>query len=212
MITYNNNNYYKYSDIFSIEKPLYYELVYNFIRRLSIEYPYFINWYSNLFTDDKELKSDREIIICESNYKIVGLAILKSSEYEKKICTLRVDRKYQHQGIGKKLMQLSLEWLECDYPVITMHKSKQVQFDSLLKYYGFKLEQKQMHYYSIFSTEYVYNGELPDKKLFFNKFEIMDMQNVYRSFIKLGKYDIDEFIEECINIWCKREMNRMIIG
>ena len=210
MITYNNNYYYKYSDIPFFEKTLYYELIYKFVRRLSIEYPDFINWFNNLFTDSKELKLDREIIICESNYKIVGLAILKSSDYEKKICTLRVDRRYQHQGIGKKLIQLSLEWLEDDYPVITMHKSKQVQFDSLLKYYGFRLEQTQPHYYSIFSTEYVYNGELPEKSFFFNKFEIMDMQNIYRRFIKSGKYNIDEFIEECINIWCKREKNRMI--
>lgn len=39
----------------------------------------------------------------------------------------------------------------------------------------------------------------------------MDMQNIYRRFIKSVKYNIDEFIEECISIWCKREKNRMII-
>ncbi len=95
-------------------------------------------------------------------------------------------------------------------PFLTLLKNQQVQFDSLLKYYGFRLEQTQPYYYSIFSTEYVYNGELPEKSLFFNKFEIMDMQNIYRRFIKSVKYNIDEFIEECISIWCKREKNRMI--
>lgn len=160
MTTHNKNNYYKYSDIPFFEKPLYYELIYQFIRRLSFEYPYFINWYKGLFTSYNELKLDREIIICESNYKIVGLSILKSSEYEKKIWTLRVDRKYQHQGIGKKLIQLSLEWLENDYPIITIHKSKQIQFDSLLKYYGFKLEQELPYYYNTFDTERIYNNIL----------------------------------------------------
>lgn len=95
-------------------------------------------------------------------------------------------------------------------PFLTLLKNQQVQFDSLLKYYGFRLEQTQPYYYSIFSTEYVYNGELPEKSLFFNKFEIMDMQNIYRRFIKSVKYNIDEFIEECISIWRKREKNRMI--
>lgn len=51
-------------------------------------------------------------------------------------------------------------------PFLTLLKNQQVQFDSLLKYYGFRLEQTQPYYYSIFSTEYVYNGELPEKSLF----------------------------------------------
>ena len=39
--------------------------------------------------------------------------------------------------------------------MITLHKSKLSQFEKLLDYYDFELEQTQKHYYSIFGTECV---------------------------------------------------------
>lgn len=208
MITYNENQYFKYSELSAPEKPLYYELVFRFVRRLSWEYPDFLQWYEKLFTDEKELHSEREIIVCEKHFTIVGLAILKSDIFEKKICTLRVDKKFQRQGIGTRLMEMSLEWLEDDHPVITMHKMKQNQFAPLLQYYGFQLEQTQPHYYSIFGTEYVYNGTLPEKDFFFNKFELMDMQKLCQQFMKTGRYNFNEFVDECLTVWYKRELRR----
>lgn len=211
MITYNKNRYFKYSELSFLEKPVYYELVYQFIGKLSWEYPNFLQWYEKLFTDTKEMKSDREIIVCENNFTIVGLAILKSDLLEKKICTLRVDKKFQRQGIGTKLIEMSLEWLEDDQPIITMHKRKQNQFEPLLKYYGFKLEQKQPHYYSIFSTEYVYNGTLPDKEFFFNKLELLDMKDLCQQFIRTGRLSFEEFVREYIEIWYKSELRKKSI-
>lgn len=208
MAGYNKNKYFKYSELSFIEKPIYYELIYQFVKRLSWEYPDFLQWYEKLFTNNKDISPEREIIVCESNFTIVGLAILKSDEQEKKICTLRVDKKFQRQGIGTNLVRMSLEWLEEDYPIITMHKSKQNQFASLLNYYGFKLEQTQPHYYSIFSTECVYNGILPEKQTFFNKLERLDMEKLCYQFVKEGKINFDEFIDRCINIWYERELRR----
>lgn len=207
----NNKIFFKFSELSFLEKHIYYKTVFKFLRRLAWEYPNFTQWYDNLFIKDAELRPEREIIICESDLAIVGVAILKSNEVEKKICTLRVDKKYQRQGIGKQLMGLSLEWLESDYPVLTMHKVKQYEFDPLLKYFGFKLEQKQYHYYNIFSTELVYNGVLPEKDIFFSKLELLDMQDIYRKFIESGKYNFEQFLEECISKWYLRESKRRMI-
>ena len=206
MILHKKNQYYQYSELSFSEKQIYKEYIYQFVRKLVWEYPRFSQWYRNLFSDEYELNPDREIIWCESNYSIAGVAILKSSEHEKKICTLRVDKKFQRQGIGTKLVEMSLEWLESDQPIITMHNRKQNEFASLLNYYGFKLEQTQPHYYNIFSTELVYNGALPEKKI-----ELLDMKGLYQEFVKTGKSNFAAFMDERVYKWYIRENNRRLI-
>ena len=204
----NENIYVKYSELSSDEKIIYYELVYLFVRRLSLEYPGFLQWYENLFINGRELRCDREIIVCEKDFSIAGLAILKSDDIEKKICTLRVAKEFQRQGIGKKLFEMSMEWLEDDHPVITMHKLKKYQFAPLLDFYGFKLEETKPHYYNFFSTEYVYNGVLPDEKMVFNKLVIADMRDICKQFIRRGGFE--NLVEEYLNVWHGCNIRKMI--
>lgn len=204
-----NETYSMYSTFSLCEKVLYQNQIYDFLKRLNIEYPGFYKWYKGLFLENKELQDGREIIICEKEYRIAGVVILKSKE-EKKICTLRVAAPFQRQGIGRKLMEMSFEWLQDDKPLITMHKSKRHEFAALLEYYGFVLEQTQWNYYNIFSTELSYNGVLPEKKIFFNKIEMMDIDIWYKSFIISRRNNVKEFVEECILKWYEREKKRRI--
>lgn len=204
-----NNQYFKYSMLSDLEKQIYHKSIYNFIRRLAWEYPGFKHWYDSLFKETKELHPEREILICEKNFTLAGVAILKSDADEQKICTLRVAKRFQRQGIGHELMRQSLEWLQNDRPLITLHKTKQYEFSSLLKYYGFQLDQEQWNYYNIFSTELVYNGILPEKKVFCSKIELLDIQKLHERFVKTGKYDFDKFLEECINRWYFQECQRI---
>ena len=206
--TIKDQDYFRYSTLSELGKNMYYENLYSFVKYLNFEYPNFKYWYKALFKDDKSLVLGREIIICEKDFHIVGIAILKSDDFEKKICTLRVAKDYQRQGIGKKLMELSFEWLQDEKPIITMHRIKQSQFQPLLDYYGFKLEQKQRNYYHIFSTELVYNGILPEKKFLEGKIEILDIQKIYEKFILEGNRNISDILEECVNLWYKREQYR----
>ena len=207
----NDERYTKYSAFSFWEKKTYYNQIYVFLKWLNLEYPGFNTWYDNLFTENKELKSGREIIICEKEYSIAGIAILKSTEEEQKICTLRVAKRYQRQGIGKRLMELSFEWLHNDKPLLTMHSTKQHQFRHLMQYYGFELEQKNRNYYNIFSTELVYNGVLPAKKILFNRLERIDIDLFYKKYVSEGKYDLSEFVEACIHCWYIREQQRRIV-
>ena len=207
----NDERYTKYSAFSFWEKKTYYNQIYVFLKWLNLEYPGFNTWYDNLFTENKELKSGREIIICEKEYSIAGIAILKSTEEEQKICTLRVAKRSQRQGIGKRLMELSFEWLQNDKPLLTMHSTKQHQFRHLMQYYGFELEQKNRNYYNIFSTELVYNGVLPAKKILFNRLERIDIDLFYKKYVSEGKYDLSEFVEACIHCWYIREQQRRIV-
>lgn len=138
--------------------------IFRFLWPLCFEYPRFALWYRELFGTNGKLSSNREIVICLHNICIIGVAILKKTNEEKKICTLRVDKKYQHNGIGKVLIEKSLEWLAIDKPLVTVQESKAFQFERLFKYYGFALEQQWPRYYSFWEIEQVYNGELPANK------------------------------------------------
>lgn len=198
MINNNKEIYIKYSELSSEERVFYYDLICRYVGKFSWEYPGFFQWYSSLFLDNYQLMNDREIIVCEKDFSIVGLAILKSNAVEKKICTLRVDNRFRGQGIGKKLMGLSLEWLQYDTPIITMHKTKQHQFSKLLDFYGFKLEQKQPHYYRLFNIEYVYNGILPDKKIVLNQLKVANLQGLCKSFIDTGRDSFEAYLGDYI--------------
>ena len=200
--------YIKYSSLPPGEKVAYILSVYRFVKILNIEYPDFDNWFYSLFENAYQLKKEREIIICIIEQEIAGLAIIKNTADERKICTLRVGKKYQHNGIGRHLMEMCFELLGNEKPMITMHKSKYPQFSPLLNYYGFDLEQKYRHYYSIFSTELVFNGELPKKKICLNRIELIDFHSIINDFLKEGSYDFEHYINVFLSNCVKREVYR----
>ena len=206
----NGKRYYLYTSLSQELKKIYQSEIYKFLYRLVFEYQGFRSWYQRLYTEEFELKYNREIIICEDQFRIVGVAIIKNDLQEKKICTLRVTREYQHQGIGHNLVEMCMQQLHTDKPMITLHKSKLNQFEKLLSYYNFELEQTQKHYYSIFSTELVFNGLLPEKELIFNKIELMDMEKLYRAVVLSGKKNFEDYVDACIRCWYNRAQMRQI--
>lgn len=208
----NNYYYFKYSDLPLEKQQICYCEIKNFVKRVSWEYRGFWNWYDKLFSSKFQLEKKREIIICQSDVQIVGIAILKKDIDEQKICTLRVAKEFQHRGIGKELMALSLEWLQNDKPLITVHKCKSHEFSALFNYYGFILEEKQVNYYHLFNTELVYNGSLPAKEFLLNAEEILDLENMVKWFVKSGKQNFNEFLDICIQQWwVKEQLRKQII-
>ena len=198
--------YYKYSELSLLEKELYYTHIYYFLRHLVFEYPFFIEWYKNLFMSNFCLKSEREILICEKDFSIAGIAILKNNYKEQKICTLRINPRYRKCGIGKVMIAKSLDWLETDKPLITVHKHKSKEFSSLFKYYDFKLEQKNWSYYNLFSTELVYNGCLPGYNIILNK---LQAGNIHLSDKLLkSKNNIFTLLEQNIDFIIAHDINK----
>lgn len=206
----NGKRYFLYSSLSQELKKIYCNEIYRFLGRLVFEYHGFYSWYKNLFKKSYDLKCDREIIVCEDQLRIAGVAIIKNGFEERKICTLRVDGEYQCQGIGHNLVEMCMTQLNTEKPMITLHKSKYGQFERILNYYNFELEQTQRHYYSIFSTELVFNGALPQKEIVFNKIELLDIEKFYASFIGGGKNKFEDFVNACIMCWYNRERIRRI--
>ena len=185
----------KLSELNLIELPFINEQIYQSLRMLNFEYPGFKKWYWNLFYKKQFLKDGREILFCKVNKTIIAVSILKSTLEEKKICTFRVNKNFQGEGIGTELMKKSLEWLNTDKPLITVHKSKEHQFYKIFKYFDFKPEQSLKRYYRCF-TEISYNGVLPEKKIIINNFESINLQNfIYKAINENGFEDVQNAIE-----------------
>lgn len=149
--------YFKFSELSKLEQQMYYNYIYLFLMEANMQYPAFSVWYGNLFTDDLKLKPEREIIVCEKEYEIAGVTILKSTKEEAKICTMYVAEQYRHNGLGRRLMELSLEWLKNDKPVITLDKSKEPDFAGILKHFGFVLQEENCGLYNPGKVELIYN-------------------------------------------------------
>lgn len=200
--------YFLYSELPLEEKKIYYNLIKRFVRKVAWEYIGFWNWYESLFLANYELKCTREIIICEKDLQLAGISILKRELDEQKICTLRVAKRFQKQGIGKNLVEYSCEWLQNNQPLITVHKSRNNEFKSLFDYYGFTLEEKQKNYYNLFNTELVYNGTLPRRGNLVDLEEIIDFEVILKRFLSSGQQDFKSYMENFIHQWWDKERIR----
>ncbi len=86
--------------------------LYNYLKDLARSYPDFDRWFYDTVIPELEDKTERrEIIIVLSeleeikNTVLTGIAILKKTKEEKKICTFRIHEDYRNQGIGTKLFE-----------------------------------------------------------------------------------------------------------
>ncbi|MEE1443491.1 MAG: GNAT family N-acetyltransferase [Blautia sp.] len=190
-----NKLYFQYSELPPEQMSLYYTQIRKFVKKLVFEYTDFCKWFLELFQNGAVLKEGREILLCECDYQLAGIAILKNDGNEKKICTLRVAKTFQRNGIGQNLMELSFEWLNEDKPLITIHDSKRQEFKKLFERYDFQLEEERKGYYRLFSTELVYNGVLPEKQFLLNRIEVIDLQKEIKRYILSGEKDFNMFIE-----------------
>lgn len=129
-----------------------------FLSDLAIEYPFFIEWLEKVF-QELMFTDQRFIILCSGNniFDIKGVSILKKTDNERKICTLRVDKPYKHQGIGSYLLRKSIEILEDAYPLITVSGIHMKEFAPFLKKHGFVLKDKIKSLYRRGSYEYFFN-------------------------------------------------------
>jgi len=137
----------------------YFESIFLGIDQLTIEYPNFFCWYHKTVREGI-LNKERDILLVTVDYYIAGVAILKKTSTEKKICTLRVTNRFQRLGIGKFLFLKSFEYLDTEYPLITVSSSREYQFHKLFRYFNFKKESELVNWYLPYRTEITYNGIL----------------------------------------------------
>jgi len=141
--------------------------VYYFLFFLNIEYLGFHGWFQNKVIPDLD-SGKKEIIVLLHGNNIAGVSIIKNTYSEKKICTIRISRHFRNQGLGKKLMEISLMELNADKPMITVSSYRYPQFKNLFNYFGFKIEDISYNYYRPRNDEISFNGQLIGEKYIYN--------------------------------------------
>jgi GNAT superfamily N-acetyltransferase len=134
-----------------------FEPLYGSIRHLETFYPQFASWFWAKVVPGCRDHS-RRILEAYAGERLAGLAILKRSPFERKICTLWVARFARGCGFGQRLLSDSLEWLEADKPLITVCEERLHELQPLLNKFGFRLERGAQSLYRPGRFEYVFNG------------------------------------------------------
>lgn len=119
-------------------------------------YPNFNVWLN--FTFRRNLASgERRILVAHDGDNLLGCALLKSAADESKICTFYVEPLARDRGIGRQLMQYSLENLDNPNTIITVSDDRQAELAPLLKSSGFSLQQQLSDHYRPQHSEFVYS-------------------------------------------------------
>lgn len=137
-----------------------------FMGDLAYEYPKFDEWLNRVF--DEISQGKRVILLDVEGGVIRGLAILKDTVDEKKVCTLRVDERYRRQGIGSALIKESYRILRTDTPLMTVSEKHIDIFKDFLRENGAKLFESVTGLYNNGEQEFFFNH--PYDGLTFNNF------------------------------------------
>ncbi|WP_423204696.1 GNAT family N-acetyltransferase [Pseudomonas kribbensis] len=140
-------------------------LIIGHLYDLSGYYPDFNKWLDHKVIPGL-ISGERSIILEHYRGQLAGLAIVKDSVAEQKLCCLRVLPKFQGTGVGLKLFERSFETLNNETPLLSIAEEQKHIFGKLFKYYGFELAKKYHNYYRPLKDELSFNGLIePEKPL-----------------------------------------------
>ncbi|MGO4511576.1 GNAT family N-acetyltransferase [Bradyrhizobium sp. 2TAF36] len=127
-----------------------------FLIPLSHDYPGIEAWFRTKVVPG--LRNDSRVLLrVERHGQLVGLAIGKREPEENKICTVRIAPSYFGRGIGVRLFDEVLRWLNDDKPHLTVSESRLPAFERIFDFYGFNLTSVQRGLYVPNASEISYN-------------------------------------------------------
>lgn len=123
------------------------------------DYPNYKEWYLT-----KQVPGiydgTRNIIIAHIGDQLVGFSSLKKDSIERKICTFYVSKCFRKNKIGNLLVLKSIEWLECDKPLITIPNDKIGNFIRIAKKYDWQVTDIKEGLYRFDNPEIILNGAI----------------------------------------------------
>jgi GNAT superfamily N-acetyltransferase len=135
------------------------EEVLSFLLPLSPDYPNIDHWFRTKVVPGLK-DHTRTIIRIERHSQLIGIAIGKREPEENKICTVRVAPSYFGRGLGIRLFDRVLGWLDDDRPHLTISESKLPAFERIFDFYGFGLTSVRREIYRPHVAELAYNEPL----------------------------------------------------
>lgn len=128
---------------------------YNLTKWLNNSYPKY-QWFFWLKVVPGIISGKRNIILCQINNQVVGIACLKKAE-ETKLSTLYIDPKYQKQGIGTEILERSFQWLGTQKPALSIAKDRLSCFYNFIVKYQWELTNIVSNKYRRGASEYFFN-------------------------------------------------------
>lgn len=129
------------------------------LHHLEATYPGFRSWYWTKVIPGIG-RGERNILIRRLDAQVAGVAITKRTCRETKLCTLWVAPTARSTGVGRELMQASLDWLGNDTPLFTVPAERIDEFRPLLKRFKFHETDCVGSAYRPGVIEHVFNGRL----------------------------------------------------
>lgn len=131
-----------------------------FLLPLSNDYPDIDNWF-RLKVVPGLRTGTRKLLCVERHGAIIGVGIGKYEPDERKICTVRIAPSYFGRGVGPRLFDTLLQWLDTDQPHLTVSERKLPAFERIFERYGFKRTSSCIDLYRQGVTELSYNDVNP---------------------------------------------------
>ncbi len=133
--------------------------IYYVTDHLTHDYPHHYEWYYQTHLPGVK-KGDREVFFVELHGNICGVAFVKKNANERKVCTFYIAEHARNIGIGRALMNKSLDYLDTKNPLITMPAAKVQYFLHFMYHYDWKITEIRDSYYTRGHDEIVFNGSL----------------------------------------------------
>jgi GNAT superfamily N-acetyltransferase len=118
----------------------------HFLVPLSEDYPKIGLWYRQKVVPGLR-DGTRFLVRVVRDDQLVGLGIGKNEPDERKICTVRVAPSHASRGIGVRIFDSLLKWLDVDDPHLTVSDAKLPLFERIFDYYGFDITSSQPGFY-----------------------------------------------------------------
>jgi GNAT superfamily N-acetyltransferase len=127
-----------------------------FLLPLSEDYPGIDHWYLTKVIPGLRTGS-RYLLRVERGGELAGIGIGKIEADERKICTVRVAPHFANRGIGVRIFDGLLKWLDDDQPHLTVSNHKLPLFERIFDYYGFHMSSRVEGRYVPTASELGYN-------------------------------------------------------
>jgi GNAT superfamily N-acetyltransferase len=128
----------------------------SFLLPLSEDYPGIADWYRDKVVPGLR-DGTRHLLRIERDGTLAGIGIAKNVPGERKICTVRVAPAYANRGIGVRIFDGLLKWLDDDRPHLTVSDHKLALFERIFDYYGFHVSSARQGQYVPHAVELGYN-------------------------------------------------------
>jgi GNAT superfamily N-acetyltransferase len=137
-----------------------------FLLPLSADYPGIEQWFTQKVVPGLRT-GERLLLPVERDGELIALGIAKKASTERKICTVRVAPGYAARGLGVRLFDGLMKWLDDDRPHLTVNAAKLPAFERIFDYYRFGLTSSQLGRYRPDRVELGFNesGAAPTETL-----------------------------------------------